>query len=207
MAEFDWYKLLQVAQDADVEVISAAFRALSKKFHPDISGDAATLAQQQLIGEAYAVLSDPHKRAVYDTTRLARLVPERVRNSPTPHPPAEGNAAPTRPIEQAAAAPPQTEQPGQPRARVDPAPGNTQTVRQRQADERVRNEREAEVEQMRWRAYHAGQQQQVELAAQRMARQAAHDRRRNLALLIIGALILLVAVAVVVRLTLLYSQQ
>ncbi len=201
MTDHDWYAVLQVAPDADAEVISAAFRALSKKFHPDRSGDESTLAQQQVIGEAYSILSDPQKRLAYDQKVQARAAAERAR--------AKADAQPPRPASPVAYQQPASAPTADFVPVAYPPSGSTQsnaaTVRQMQIDARERRQREAEAEQARWRAYHATQQQQAEQAAQRLARKTASDRRRNMAILAIGALLLLAAVAVVVRLTVLYS--
>ncbi|WER50507.1 DnaJ domain-containing protein [Cupriavidus sp. WKF15] len=63
--EFQDYKTLGVARDATAEEIKKAFRKLARKFHPDVSKESdAELCMRQL-NEAYAVLSDPEKRAAY----------------------------------------------------------------------------------------------------------------------------------------------
>jgi DnaJ-class molecular chaperone len=60
----DYYAILGVSQDADPEVIKAAFRALAKKYHPDVaSGSSARFRE---VNEAQSVLSDPTKRIAYD---------------------------------------------------------------------------------------------------------------------------------------------
>ncbi len=65
MARPDYYKILQVARGASADVISAAYRAIMSKQrkHPDLGGDEA---EAKIIGEAYAVLSDPIQRRRYD---------------------------------------------------------------------------------------------------------------------------------------------
>lgn len=71
----DHYRTLQVARDAEPEVIEKAYRALSLKYHPDVvpekSRDAATRKMQR-INEAYRVLRDAESRSRYDRS----LVPE-----------------------------------------------------------------------------------------------------------------------------------
>ncbi len=61
----DYYRLLHVQSDAPLAVIRSSYRALMQKSgqHPDRGGDHE---QAALINEAYAVLSDPQKRAEYD---------------------------------------------------------------------------------------------------------------------------------------------
>ena len=65
----DYYKVLQVAPDADAEVIQAVYRRLARKYHPDTGGDKASAEKMKLVNEAYAVLSDPASRAKYDRER------------------------------------------------------------------------------------------------------------------------------------------
>ncbi len=67
------YRVLHVQPEAPPEIIKAAFRTLMGplRHHPDLGGDHETAA---LMNEAYAVLSDPARRAAYDRTlNRARL--------------------------------------------------------------------------------------------------------------------------------------
>ncbi len=57
------YKTLKVAETATQEDIKLSYHTLSKENHPDKGGDTE---EQSKINEAYAVLSDPEKRAFYD---------------------------------------------------------------------------------------------------------------------------------------------
>jgi hypothetical protein len=61
----NYYRILHVQPEAPGPVITASYRAMMSKLrlHPDLGGDTAGAA---LINEAYAVLSDPAKRASYD---------------------------------------------------------------------------------------------------------------------------------------------
>lgn len=61
------YRLLHVQPEAPPEVIKAAWRALMStlRAHPDLGGDPE---QAALLNAAYAVLSDPERRAAYDRT-------------------------------------------------------------------------------------------------------------------------------------------
>ncbi|KQT98385.1 J domain-containing protein [Sanguibacter sp. Leaf3] len=69
------YDTLGVSKDAaDVEVISAAYRALSKKLHPDRpDGDADRFAE---VNRAHDVLKNPDTRAEYDRTLAAPAAAE-----------------------------------------------------------------------------------------------------------------------------------
>jgi hypothetical protein len=61
------YRLLHVQPEAPVEIVKAAYRTLMGPLrqHPDLGGDHAHAA---LLNEAYAVLTDPVRRAAYDRT-------------------------------------------------------------------------------------------------------------------------------------------
>ncbi|KAM7533220.1 hypothetical protein Aperf_G00000120730 [Anoplocephala perfoliata] len=62
----DIYKVLGVKHNATQSEIKEAFYNLSKKHHPDITGNAASSAKFQEILSAYEILGDPNKRADYD---------------------------------------------------------------------------------------------------------------------------------------------
>jgi len=60
-----YYEWLHVSRDAPTEVIKASYRTLMQRLrmHPDLGGDEDVAA---VINEAYAVLTDPDRRARYD---------------------------------------------------------------------------------------------------------------------------------------------
>ncbi len=62
----DFYAILGVPRDSDEKAIKDAFRQLALKYHPDRNKDPAAAETFKQIAEAYAVLSDPKKRAEYD---------------------------------------------------------------------------------------------------------------------------------------------
>ena len=62
----DYYETLGVARDADEKAIKDAFRQLALKYHPDRNKAPDATDRFREIAEAYAVLSDPEKRAEYD---------------------------------------------------------------------------------------------------------------------------------------------
>ncbi len=63
----DYYEILGVSRDASAEDIKKAYRKLAMQHHPDRNkGDAAAEEKFKEVGEAYAVLADPDKRARYD---------------------------------------------------------------------------------------------------------------------------------------------
>jgi molecular chaperone DnaJ len=62
----DYYEVLGVPRDADAKAIKDAFRQLALKYHPDRNKEPGASDRFKEIAEAYAVLSDPQKRAGYD---------------------------------------------------------------------------------------------------------------------------------------------
>lgn len=67
MSKRDYYEILCVERMASSEEIKKSYRKLAVKFHPDKNpGDKAAEEKFKELGEAYEILSDPQKRAVYD---------------------------------------------------------------------------------------------------------------------------------------------
>jgi hypothetical protein len=66
MANKNYYRILQIDPSADPEVVIAAYKRLSLKYHPDTNRSPDANIRMQEINEAYRVLSDPAKRAHYD---------------------------------------------------------------------------------------------------------------------------------------------
>ena len=63
----DYYEVLGVEKTADEATIKKAYRALAKKYHPDMNpGDKEAEVKFKEVNEAYDVLSDADKRAKYD---------------------------------------------------------------------------------------------------------------------------------------------
>jgi molecular chaperone DnaJ len=67
----DYYEVLGVPRDAKDKQIKDAFRRLALKYHPDRSNEPDAEERFKEIAEAYAVLSDPAKRAEYDAGGFA----------------------------------------------------------------------------------------------------------------------------------------
>ena len=58
----DYYEVLGVNKNADEAELKKAYRALAKKYHPDMNpGDAEAEKKFKEASEAYAILSDPEK--------------------------------------------------------------------------------------------------------------------------------------------------
>lgn len=62
----DPYSTLQVARNAEAEVIAAAYRSLARKYHPDRNASEASTQRMQEINAAYEILKDSVKRRTYD---------------------------------------------------------------------------------------------------------------------------------------------
>ena len=75
----DYYVVLGIAEDADDEMIRSAFRALARRYHPDV-GAGSSPVEFQRAREAYETLADPERRRRYDRQlRSARAQPVVVR--------------------------------------------------------------------------------------------------------------------------------
>ena len=72
MATRDYYQMLGVSQGATDADLKKAYRQLAMQYHPDKNpGDKKAEERFKEISEAYAVLSDPDKRAHYDRFGVA----------------------------------------------------------------------------------------------------------------------------------------
>jgi DnaJ-class molecular chaperone len=74
-SERDYYKVLQVDADADPEVITAAFRVLARRLHPDRDLTGVHEVRMAELNRAYGVLRNAQTRQDYDAERMLRLSP------------------------------------------------------------------------------------------------------------------------------------
>jgi molecular chaperone DnaJ len=62
----DYYEVLGIARDADAETVKRAFRSSARRFHPDVSTDPDADGTFRELADAYAALSKPASRLLYD---------------------------------------------------------------------------------------------------------------------------------------------
>lgn len=68
----NYYEILGVNKSASEDDIKSAFRKLARQYHPDLHpGDEVAANKFKEVNEAYETLSDPQKRAEYDTAQSA----------------------------------------------------------------------------------------------------------------------------------------
>lgn len=67
VAKRDYYEVLGVVRGCDDQALKSAYRKLALQYHPDRNpGDGHAEERFKEAAEAYAILSDPQKRAAYD---------------------------------------------------------------------------------------------------------------------------------------------
>jgi diguanylate cyclase (GGDEF)-like protein len=64
--QYDYYKILQVHNLAEPEIIESAYKRLARKYHPDVNPNADADEMMQMLNEAYTILSDQGKRKEYN---------------------------------------------------------------------------------------------------------------------------------------------
>lgn len=66
MNQRDYYDVLGVSRTASADEIKGAFRRMARQYHPDVNKNPDAEERFKELNEAYAVLSDPEKRSIYD---------------------------------------------------------------------------------------------------------------------------------------------
>ena len=62
----DYYEVLGVSRSADAQELKKAYRKLAMEYHPDRNPSADAAEKFKEINQAYEVLTDDQKRALYD---------------------------------------------------------------------------------------------------------------------------------------------
>ena len=64
----DYYKILEVPKNADIDTIKRSYKRLAAKWHPDKNMDNRIESENKFkaISEAYDTLKDPEKRNIYN---------------------------------------------------------------------------------------------------------------------------------------------
>ncbi|NBD36897.1 MAG: DnaJ domain-containing protein, partial [Chloroflexi bacterium] len=62
----DYYQVLNVGKNASPEEIKRAYRRQARRYHPDVNSKPDAEERFKEVNQAYEVLSDPEKRAMYD---------------------------------------------------------------------------------------------------------------------------------------------
>lgn len=77
MSKRDYYEVLGINKDSSESEIKKAYRALAKKYHPDLNPDNAEAESKfKEANEAYEILSDSDKRSKYDRFGHAGVDPQ-----------------------------------------------------------------------------------------------------------------------------------
>ena len=73
----NYYKILEIDQNASPEIIEKAYKTLVKKYHPDLKKDSEKIESENKIKQinlAYDTLSDEIKRINYNATLKEKYI-------------------------------------------------------------------------------------------------------------------------------------
>jgi curved DNA-binding protein len=103
---FDPYHILGVQSSAGADEIRRAYRGLARRYHPDVNRSTEAEERFKLLAQAYSVLSDPKRRALFDEFGEDSLAlafdPRRARDGerrPTEPPPGRRTRASDEPAD------------------------------------------------------------------------------------------------------------
>ncbi|CAN6986954.1 unnamed protein product, partial [Brassica oleracea var. botrytis] len=94
-SESDWYGILDVDPLADEEAVKKQYKKLALLLHPDKNRFNGAEGAFKLVLDAWSLLSDKAKRAVYDQKRKRKEAKEK-KSEPKPPPPAAARENPKR---------------------------------------------------------------------------------------------------------------
>lgn len=95
MPERTHYQILGVPETASIEEIKKQYRAMARKFHPDVNTGQEAARQFSIIAEAYRVLSDSEARRLYDANRALQSRPIGTSSRPSGSSPAPSTPRPS----------------------------------------------------------------------------------------------------------------
>lgn len=93
MQKIDLYEVLGVSPTSDEVVIRAAYKAMMRKYHPDLNSAPDSDERAKAINEAFAILSNPDERMKYDAARTVNGNRESPPPPPPPPPPSSTSAS------------------------------------------------------------------------------------------------------------------
>ena len=79
----DHYETLGLPPSSTPEEVKKRYRSLARRYHPDVNSNPDAAQKITRINEAYHILGDADRRALYDAERMLRTPPQ---NRPTPRP-------------------------------------------------------------------------------------------------------------------------
>ena len=65
-AQPTYYQVLMIDPGADADIVSVVHRRLALRYHPDLHPGAEAYRRMLEVNQAYEVLKDPERRALYD---------------------------------------------------------------------------------------------------------------------------------------------